>query len=391
MNQIPRTMSAKRVNPFPGVGNEASLPPVLARPLRTSLVDQTVDLMRELITYQQWKDILPGEEALRIQFGISRVTLRKALAELEESGWISSGGRGQRHLITKAVQDSLPSGITRGGVLWLSRFPALEHAWNTRIIADEIRKALLTRDRKLAIQHQASLWDGDPGAHLTRLTAEPETTGWILHRASPAIQKWFEERQIHCVVLGRCHEGINLPSVALDYAAIGRHAASEASRLGHRHVAFVAFDRNSTSSSNTLLGLGELRSADGHAGKVTVIHDDGTANGLRRELASTMRGVDPPTLIMVTGAIQALPVAGILREMKLVVPGDVSLIVRDHEPYLERSIPEFSRYNFDWLRFGRTVAKVLNEMIETGVRKPCQRDLAPVFIPGKTLARKRLH
>jgi DNA-binding LacI/PurR family transcriptional regulator len=127
----------------------------------------------------------------------------------------------------------------------------------------------------------------------------------------------------------------------------------------------------------------------GRAGKVTVINDDGTANGLRRELALTMRGVDPPTLIMVTEAIQALPVAGILREMKLIVPGDVSLIVRDHEPYLERSIPEFSRYNFDWLRFGRAVARLLNEMIETGVRKPRQHFLAPVFIPGETLARRR--
>jgi DNA-binding LacI/PurR family transcriptional regulator len=383
-------MSAKRVRTFQDPGKDASLPMVLTQPVRTSLVDQTVDLMRELITYQRWKDVLPGEEALRTKFGISRVTLRKALAELEEDGWITSGGRGQRHLITKDIQNPPPTGIVRGGVLWLSRLPALEHAWNTRIIGDEIRKALLNRNRKLAIQVQASLWHGDPAAHLARLTASTETTGWILHRASPAIQRWFEESQLHCVVLGPCHEGITLPSVALDYAAIGCHAASEASRLGHHHIGFVAFDRNSTGTSNTLLGLGSIASSVGRAGKVTVINDDGTANGLRRELALTMRGVDPPTLIMVTEAIQALPVAGILREMNLIVPGDVSLIVRDHEPYLERSIPEFSRYNFDWLRFGRAVATLLNEMIETGIRKPRQRTLAPVFIPGRTLARKRL-
>jgi DNA-binding LacI/PurR family transcriptional regulator len=235
--------------------------------------------------------------------------------------------------------------------------------------------------------HQANLWRGDPATNLARLTAEPETTGWILHRPSPEIQRWFEESQLHCVVLGPCHEGINLPSVALDYTAIGSHTASEASRLGHHHIAFVAFDRESKSSSSTMLGLAELQSGTGTAGKVTVIHDDGTANGLRHELALAMRGADPPTLIMVTEAIQALPVAGILREMKFIVPDDVSLVVRDHEPYLERSIPEFSRYTFDWLSFGRSVARLLNEMVETGVRKPRHRSLAPVFIPGKTLAR----
>jgi len=382
-------MSARYVNRIVNQNKDDPLEIALPQSKRASLVDQTVDLMRELITYQRWKDILPGEEVLRTQFGISRVTLRKALAELEEQGWILSGGRGQRHQITKDIQNSPSTGIARCGVLWLSQIPALGYAWNTRVIVDEIRKALLTRDRKLAIRHEASLWHGDPASNLAQLTAEPETAGWILHRASPAIQRWFEESQLHCVVLGPCHDGINLPSVALGYAAVGRHAASEASRLGHHHLAFVVFDRDSRSCSNTLLGLAELHSSDSRPGKVTVIHDDGTANGLRRELSLAMRGADPPTFIMVTEAIQALPVAGILREMKLIIPADVSFIVRDHEPYLERSIPEFSRYNFDWLRFGHTVAKLLNEMIESGIRKPRPCNLAPVFISGKTLARKR--
>jgi len=382
-------MSARYVNSLLGQTKSDPLEIVLQQSKRASLVDQTVDLMREMITYQRWKDMLPGEETLRTQFGISRVTLRKALAELEEQGWITFGGRGQRHQIRKNIQNSTSTGIARGGVLWVSEFPPLQYAWNTRIIVDEIRKALLTRDRKLAIMHHSPLWRGDPVEDLARLTAVPETTAWILHRASPAIQRWFEESQLHCVVLGPCHEGINLPSVALDYAAIGSHAATESSRLGHHHIAFVAFERDSRSSSQTLLGLTKPRSVTGTAGKVTVIHDDGTANGLRRELALAMRGADPPTLIMVTEAIQALPVAGILREMKFMVPDDVSLVVRDHEPYLERSIPEFSRYTFDWLRFGRSVAGLLNEMVETGVRKSRHRNLAPLFIPGKTLARKR--
>jgi DNA-binding GntR family transcriptional regulator len=66
-------------------------------PVRVSLVDQTVEMIRQLISSQRWTDLLPGEEAMRAQLGISRVTLRKALAELAEQGWITFGGRGSRH------------------------------------------------------------------------------------------------------------------------------------------------------------------------------------------------------------------------------------------------------------------------------------------------------
>ena len=75
--------------------------------------------------------------------------------------------------------------------------------------------------------------------------------------------------------------------------------------------------------------------------------------------------------------------------MNLEIPKDVSMIVRDHEPFLNRSVPEFTRYTFDWLRFGRTAAGILTMMIQGGVRKSTHRTLLPEFIAGQTLARRR--
>ena len=82
-------MPSKRIQrkPVP-ITIRASQPLVVSMPSRVSLVDQTVQALRQLIANQRWQDFLPSEEVLRAQFGISRVTLRKALSELVEQRWI---------------------------------------------------------------------------------------------------------------------------------------------------------------------------------------------------------------------------------------------------------------------------------------------------------------
>ena len=370
--------------------NEVRKKLALPLPARHSLVSQTVELIRELILKQNWLATLPGEEALRTQLGISRVTLRKALAELAAQGWIILGGRGSPHTIAREAHSlAITTPTTAGKIKCLSQFPQIDLALSMRIILDEIRKNLQARGRGLDFVQRTSLWLRNPGVSLKKLTDEPDTGAWILHRASPAIQRWFQESRIPCLVLGPCHKGISLPSVQIDHAALGRHAAAEAARLGHHHIAFLVFDLNAASSIATFSGFERFAPKNGHLGKVSVINDDQTTDGLREKLASLLRQNDPPTLIMVSEAVQILPVMGILRELNLLIPQDVSLIVRDHEPFLNRCVPELSRYTFDWLRFGRTSSRILNEMIVSGGVKVVNRRFLPLFIPGQTLAPRR--
>ena len=127
----------------------------------------------------------------------------------------------------------------------------------------------------------------------------------------------------------------------------------------------------------------------GKCAKATVISDDGTVEGLRRELKAALRQSDPPTLVMMASTAQVLPVLGILSELHLRVPQDVSVIVRDHEPMLRRSVPELTRYSFDWERLGRTAARLACDIAASGSGKKTRRILLPEFIPGQTLAERR--
>lgn len=363
--------------------------PAMLRPRRFSLVDQAVDSMRQSIDRRLWKDELPGEDALTKQLGISRVTLRKALAQLAGQGWITLGGRGRKHAITRKSESVVATRSAGGVVRCLTPFPELEMVWSTRIIFDEIRRTLAGRGCGLEFEQRPGLWRGDPAERLVALLALPDTDVWLLYRASKRIQRWFQENRVPCVVLGPCHDGVALPSAQSDVTALGRHAAAESLRLGHHHLAYVVYDPNVASSMATLKGLREVRAKDGTPATVTVISDDETVDGLRSALSGAMAMKDPPTLLLVTEANQTLPVLGILREMGLRVPEDVSVIIRDHEPYLARSVPELTRYSFDWIKFGRNAGRLLSSVMESGSGKNTMLTLLPEFIRGKTLAARR--
>lgn len=374
------------VNNMESTGSSELVPELSAHlmPQRLSLVDQTVQLMRQLISEGQWAENLPGEEALREYFGISRVTLRKALAQLSAQGWIASPGRGRKHLIVRSTEAAAPIRAVERTVKWLSPHPETELVWSTRIGYEEVRKSLLAAGLRLEWVNASALWKARPEVRLERLTEESGAAGWVLFRASAQMQRWFEESHLPCVVVGPCHEGVAIPNVQVDVEALGYHLGVEAARLGHRHLAFVVTDPKLASAMATCSGL-----AKSSPRRLSVIKDDLTVPGLRQALSEAMADRDAPTLLLVAEASAALPTWGILRELGLRVPEDVSLVVRDHEPFLERSVPSICRYSYDWMRVGRSISRVLREVIEGGSGKAIQRKLLPNFIAGETLGRAR--
>lgn len=360
-----------------------SLDRAVQQPRRLSLVDQTVEIIRDTITGQLQTEFLPSEDALRQQLGVSRVTLRKALAQLAGQGWLKLGGRGKKHMVCRksAAAPSSDGGVVR----CLSPLTEAEVVWGTRIIFDEIRAGLSKLGRSLLFEKRLTLWRGNPERRLRQLTSEPGTAAWLLYRATPQIQRWFLKNEIPCLVLGPCHDGVALPSVQVDVNALGRHVAAEAARLGHEHIGFLVYDPDVASAVATLNGLRELKTNAGLPITVTVVRDDTTVNGLRAILAALMASPNRPTLLLLAAAPQSLPVMGILHEMGIRVPEDVSVVVRDHEPYLTRSVPELTRYTFDWLKLGRNATRLIASVIESGSGKNTDRCIMPEFIRGATI------
>ncbi len=358
---------------------------------KASLVDQAVEAIQRKIAAKAWTDVLPGEETMRQYLGISRVTLRKALDLLAARGWISAGGRGCHHAISAGAGNSLPVSAGRAGpgfVRCLSPVPKLDLVWSTKVIFDEIRQMPTNPALHLVWEHHPALWLRHPDKHLEQLTADQTTAGWLLFRANPVIQAWFQSHRVPCVVVGPCHAGVLLPNVHVDNMALGRHAGQQALKLGHRHLAWIVYDPSSASSLQTVAGLEARDRADAAGLRVSPIADDLTIGGLRSEVRRVLSMKDPPTVFMAMGAAQALPLLGILHELGLNIPRDISVLVRDHDPILDRFLAALSRYTFDWTRFGRLTAKLLNDVTAHKAGPYAQKVLMPTCIPGETLARR---
>ena len=357
-------------------------------PRRHSLVDQSLAAIKARVTSRLWEQHLPSEESMRSQLNISRVTLRKALALLMAQGWIHSQGKGKPHRITS---DNLPPAaavVTPGTIVrCLSPVPEMEMVYSSRVILDEIKSTLAAHGLRFEWAHHASLWKGEPSKRLLQVLNTADTAGWMLFRSNRWLQQAFSENHQSCLVLGPTYPGVSLSSVQVDNAALGRHAAAEARRLGHQHLAWVAYDTESASSLQTLEGLQTLPVADDAPTRVSLIMDDLTNEGLRQALSKSLTQPDAPTVLVLMTAAQVLPVLGILRELGLRVPEDLSLMVRDHEPFLDRCVPLPHRYSFDWQQFGRSAARLLLANMTSGPGAHPVKKVLPVFLPGDTLAR----
>src|SRR5688572_6104045 len=75
------------------------------RPQRSSLVAETVNVMRRAIQSGMWRDYLPGERTLCTMWQISRPTLRSALDVLRREKMIEVGhGRRTRVLVKSTAR-----------------------------------------------------------------------------------------------------------------------------------------------------------------------------------------------------------------------------------------------------------------------------------------------
>ena len=356
-------------------------------PRRHSLVDQSLAAIKERIASRLWEQHLPSEETMRLQLSISRVTLRKALALLTAQGWINSQGKGKPHRIAPDNLLPVAATVTPGTIVrCLSPVPELEMVYSSRVILDEIKTTLAAHGLRFEWAHHASLWKGEPTKRLEQVLSTTDTAGWMLFRSNPWLQQAFSENHQPCLVLGPTYPGVSLPSMQVDNAALGRHAAAEARRLGHQHLAWVAYDIETASSLQTLEGLRTLPAAGDAPTRISLIVDDLTIEGLRQSLTKSLTQNDAPTVLVLMTAAQVLPVLGILRELGLRVPEDLSLIVRDHEPFLDRCVPLPHRYSFDWQQFGRSAARLLLANMTSGPGAHPVKRLLPVFLPGDTLA-----
>lgn len=326
-------------------------------PKRGNLVAECVRVMKLRIAAGEWADALPGERALAETLRVGRDTIRLTLRSLESDGVLAPAAAGVRRRVLpvgvacgKAAEE-----ILRIGFLAPKRLELLPQL--TLLEIDQIREALAEKGGVLEVFSPTWYERAHPAAKLAEFIAEHRRTAWILYRSTAAVRAWFAQQHIPALVRGYPHGEIALPSIDVDWEAVARHAAGVLWRAGHRCVALL--------SPPDILG-GVEAAARGVAGfqedgfAASVLHEDGTAEGVGRVLGRALRLQHPPTAFIATRPRQVASALSWLVSRGIRVPDDVSLLSLGWEPFLDHLVPEISGYRID----PKAVAKLVVRRLE---------------------------
>ena len=118
-----------------------------------------------------------------------------------------------------------------------------------------------------------------------------------------------------------------------------------------------------------------------YAGAVAIPLVLGAALGLSKTDIAFLINAD----LLVAGAPYVVSVLTVLGRAGIRVPDGMSVVSRDHEPYLDYLVPELTRYRVLPAQFSRRLSRAVLALAQGGSVPLRSRLLLPQFVPGGTL------
>lgn len=349
-------------------------------PRRASLAETAAQTLLAQIDSGQWTKFLPGERVLCEQLQISRPTLRQALLVLERKGRLNVSQGRQRRIIGSRTGSLLKVGRQAVGMLSsvpMQALPPFVLCW-----IDEVRSDLAREGYRLEFHSHAARSDRNPGPILERFVHSANASVWILLLEAPAVQQWFQTRQLPCLVAGSCAPEVSLPSVDIDYRATCRHAAGVFRRGGHSRLALVIPTGGLGGDEQSETGFRE-GAAVGNA--PVVLRHDGTPEDILLNLERSLRTPLPPTGFLVARSAHVLTVLTWLLRRGCMMPSQASIISRDDDAFLDFVTPHVARYRSNPGIFARRVSRAILQLASSGVTRLSPIQLMPRFLSGETV------
>ncbi len=351
-------------------------------PKRRSLISETARSLRENIFAGRWKGTLPGERELCTALQVSRPTLRSALKNLEIEGMLETSPGKRRRI--KRRNGSKKGKLNPLQIAAISPSPLVAMAPSAAVLVDELRTNLERAGIRLELYVSRGCFSDNPDKALDALIKRTPATAWMVFGSREPMQRWFLSKKIPCLVAGSCAPGIELPSVDVDYRATCRHAGGLLRARGHQSIALVLPQSATGGEADSELGFREALEA--HVSiRLRVLMHDSTADNLCGLLDQAMAGHDPPTAYVVARSVHVLTVMMHLMRRGKSIPGDIAVISRDDEIFLEHVTPKVARYASSATQFTRRASMLARQLAETGNLPPKALRLMPQFVPGDSV------
>lgn len=349
---------------------------------RPSLVAQTAQMLRAALDAGQWSGELPGERALCVRLGISRPTLRAALEQLRREGRLEvAHGR-----LTRILRPASRTARRRSVVALLSPVPLRNMPPFVMYWVDELREQLAAAGCALELHLSRAAFAARPARVLEGLVRRAPAAAWLLYLSTDAMQRWFQERSLPCLLAGSCAPGIQLPSVDVDYRAVCRHAAGRMFARGCHRPALVLPEGDYAGDRESEAGFREAWAGSSVAvGEPLVLRHDETPAGLSAQLDAARKPATGTDGFLVARSGHALTALTHLLRRGVRVPQNVAVISRDDDAFLDFVVPRVARYVSDPAQFARRLSRAALTLAQQGTAPIRPVRLMPRFVAGETL------
>ena len=353
------------------------------RPQRSSLVAETVNVMRRGIESGMWQDYLPGERTLCSMWQISRPTLRSALEILRREKLIEVG-HGKR---TRVLTPSASRHVSTLTVGLLSPEPLHEMPPFVTLWVDELRSQLASAGHLLHVQvGRAGFGNKNPARALEALVNGTPAAAWVLYQTTESMQRWFAERSVPCVVVGSLFPKVSLPAVDRDYRAVCRHAVGLLRHRGHQNLALLIHKQRFGGDLESEVGFEEGLAAT-QSRNVTgiVLRHDGSNSDICNQLDALLGLRNRPTGILIARSRFALVTLTHLLRRGVKVPGDMGLLCRDDDSFLDHVVPRMARYVVNPGAFAKQVFRMVMGLVQDGQLPHDDVKVMPTFLTRESL------
>jgi LacI family transcriptional regulator len=354
---------------------------------RPTLAQQAAETLRTALREGMWVERLPGERALSKQLNISRPTLRTALEQLGQEGWLKSSPGRQRVIVRRAGSKVSPRAQIVGLLtpLPLPEVPPFALCW-----MDKLRELLAAAGLQLEIHSGPRWYSRRPEKDLAALTHQMPAAAWVLFVANERMQRWFAASKLPGILSGTCHPGISLASVDFDYRAVCRHAAGQFLARGHQRIVLLMQDSGAAGDQESEAGFLEaFHTKLGAQAEPILIRHGGSPESIRQRLDALLARRPAPTAFLVGRSMPSLMVASELMRRGVRLPQDAAVIARDSDHYLEFFSPKLARYRADPEVHARRLARLVIQLARGAAQHPRPVRIMPEFLKGETLGAAR--
>lgn len=347
--------------------------------------EQVFDVITTRINQGVWQDFLPSERWLSAELGVGRDQIHQAIIKLRGAEIIYLEGKKNRILNSSTAKSSTFSVV----VMTPQSLQDASHSF--LLCIDQLRKRLSRKAIPIYVETSATLTKNTADNRLEKILAKHRHAIWILHRAPPSVQQWFQSKKLPVIVLGTASDSTSLPYIDIDQAAAARHAVGVMQRAGHdlSRVLFVRPD-------NHLEGILRMETAyrdEMHSRNLPpcIMTYPEAYRGLELKLESLfVKGKQNIEAIITTSFRAAAFIGGWLAaNHNLVIGKHLSLVCLVDGPALAHLHPPVAYYSMQGDAFASKLTRLIQKLM-VGDPNPQKHNnlIIPYYIEGNSICSK---